>query len=175
MRAMSKISTVVGLFLVTLGSAQANSYSRHSDYDYADVIDVRPVYKVVQKPVRDRECWDEQVVHQGSAGDSPTGMIIGGIVGGVLGNQFGNGRGRQAATVAGTILGGSVGRDLSRREAHAYATTEERCTVRTSYVEEEQLSGYKVTYRYGDRIYTRTMEHDPGRRLRVNVTVTPAE
>lgn len=175
MRSPIRLIATMGLWLVACGVAQASSYTRQSDYDYADVIDVRPVYKLVHKPVRERQCWNEEVVHRVRQDDSGAAMIIGGIVGGVLGNQLGGGHGRQATTVAGTLLGGAVGRDLGRRDAHAYTSTEERCDTRTDYVEEEQLSGYKVTYRYGDRVYTRTMGRDPGSRLRVNVSVTPAE
>ena len=170
-----KLVTTMGLWLVACSVAQAGSYTRQSDYDYADVIDVRPIYKLVQKPMRERQCWDEEVAHRVRHDDSGTAMILGGIVGGVLGNQFGGGHGRQAATVAGTLLGGAVGRDVGGRDARAYTSMEERCDIRTEYVEEEHLSGYKVTYRYGDRVYTRTMGRDPGSRLRVNVSVTPVE
>jgi uncharacterized protein YcfJ len=39
--------------------------------------------------------------------------------------------------------------------------------------------GYDVTYRYGGRMHTTHMDHDPGDRLRVRVnydyTITPSE
>ncbi|MGB5623346.1 MAG: hypothetical protein WBN65_12705 [Gammaproteobacteria bacterium] len=42
---------------------------------------------------------------------------------------------------------------------------------RTVYTEE--LSGYRVRYRYGDGEYERVMSHDPGDTLRVRVSITP--
>jgi len=176
------ITTATVITLATGAMAQAGgfrhpySYNGHDadSFEYADVIGVDPIYQTVRKPVADRECWNEEVEHHGR-GDSPAGMIIGGIIGGAIGNQFGAGHGRQAATVAGTLLGGAVGRDATRHDDHSYSSVEQRCRVRRDYVEEQYISAYRVTYRYGDRTYTKTMARDPGDRLRVRVDVSPVD
>lgn len=48
-----------------------------------------------------------------------------------------------------------------------------RCREIRRTVYEEQISGYRVRYRYGDSIYERVMSHDPGPTLRVRVSVRP--
>lgn len=42
---------------------------------------------------------------------------------------------------------------------------------RTVY--EEQVSGYRVRYRYGTGEYERIMSHDPGNTMRVRVSIRP--
>jgi uncharacterized protein YcfJ len=37
----------------------------------------------------------------------------------------------------------------------------------------ERIVGYRVTYRYGESEYIRTMERDPGARMRVRVRLDP--
>lgn len=39
--------------------------------------------------------------------------------------------------------------------------------------EAHSIVGYRVTYRYGDTEYVRTMERDPGTRMRVQVRLDP--
>ena len=110
-------------------------------------------------PPPQRQCWDEQVVHQAPrhgyyAGTrSFTPAILGGILGGVVGNQFGHGSGNTAMTVGGALLGASLGHDIARRRHQAYGhggqtytTTEERCRVTNVYHEEERIDGYRVRY-----------------------------
>lgn len=44
-----------------------------------------------------------------------------------------------------------------------------RCrTVRTT---REHVAGYRVRYRVDDRVYTRVLDHDPGDRLPVRLTI----
>ena len=49
----------------------------------------------------------------------------------------------------------------------------ERCRV-VNEVREATL-GYDVTYEYGGRQFTTRLDRDPGRALRVNVNIVPAE
>ena len=48
-------------------------------------------------------------------------------------------------------------------------------TSRDGYYDnnDEQLSGYDVTYEYNGRQYTRRMDYHPGDRIRVRVDVSP--
>ncbi len=149
--------------------------------DYARVEHVEPVYRVVNVPVSHEECGYEEVTryseHNSRRSESYTPMILGGILGGVVGNRFGKGGGNKALTIAGTVLGASVGNDVSANnhsQAQPYRTTERRCHTVTDYREQQELEGYRVTYRYNGRSYTTTMPRDPGDRIRVNVDVRPA-
>ena len=163
---------------VTAAPAAADPPPSRVYYDYARVIDVQPLYRTVRVPRDERECWDERVAYRDRHGgsDSYTPVIVGGIIGGVVGSHIGKGRGRDAATVAGTLLGASIGRDVARSSGgyeDVHYTTETRCRVRKVYDEEERLDGYRVTYRYRGRTFVARMPHEPGRRIRVRVRVTP--
>ncbi len=162
-----------------------NTRDRYTDY--AEVLNVTPLYREVRVSVPERQCWDENVVYRQPdrpyAGyQSYTPHILGGMAGGVIGNQFGKGTGNTLLTVAGALLGGSIGRDVSYRNRayrelgnNSYTTTETRCATRTSYRNEEREDGYEVRYRYNERTYTTRMTSDPGDRLRVNVRIVPVD
>ena len=170
-----------------LGLASTPVYARHGHddyyadanvfYDKAKVINVKPLMEVVQVPVSSRECCTDEVEYSGRRSDPNAGMVVGGIIGGVLGNQLGKGhRDRGVATVAGTVIGGAIGRDVaSRRNAEPYVTQERTCRTTNKYYEEERLAGYRVTYRYRGRTFTREMAEDPGKFVRVRVALEPLE
>lgn len=150
--------------------------------DYARVEHVEPIYRVVNVPTSHEECGYEEVTRyrqsHASRSSSYTPMILGGIIGGVVGNRFGKGSGKDALTIAGTVLGASVGNDHNNKSrggyAEPYRTSERRCHTVTDYREQQELEGYRVTYRYNGRSYTTQMPHDPGKRIRVEVDVRPA-
>lgn len=149
-----------------------------ANYHYAEVVDVRPEYRDVRKPVDREVCWDDTSYERTrSASRSHTPTVVGAIIGGVIGNQFGGGSGKRAATVAGAALGGSIGRDAGRQSAgpdEYRKVTRETCQVQRSYVTESAISGYRVTYQYDGRIYRTHMKEHPGDRIRVRVDVSPA-
>jgi uncharacterized protein YcfJ len=147
-------------------------------YDYAEVIEAKPVIELVRVDSPRQECWTETRIRYGyrSGQDSYTPEIFGAIVGAVIGNRFGSGRGRDLATAAGAVLGGSIGHDAKRRRhRHVYNEPVERCETRHEFHEQEHVVGYQVKYRYGDRIYHSRTGQDPGDRIRVRVQVEPAE
>lgn len=144
-------------------------------HDYAEVIDVEPLYQTVRKPIKNKECWDEIVTHTRGGEGSAAAVFTGSIVGGLLGHQFGQGNGQRAATVVGAVMGGTLGSELSRQEAYSYDVPERRCRVERRYVEERMLQAYRVTYEYAGRTYTEMMDHDPGNRVRVRVNVRVVE
>ena len=37
----------------------------------------------------------------------------------------------------------------------------------------EHVTGYRVTYRYGDETETTVLSYDPGKQMRVNVSLSP--
>lgn len=146
-------------------------------FDEAKVVRVEPIVRQVRVSVPHEECWDEDVPVYHSGYRSATPMILGGIIGGVVGNTMGKGHGKDAATVAGTILGGSIGRDIGHdaQRPPVYETAHEtHCKQVVDYREEERIEGYWVTYRYRGDEYVTRMPHDPGKRVRVRVTVQPA-
>lgn len=148
-------------------------------YQYAEVLAADPIYETVSYTVPVEQCRQERVPYYEDRGRaSATGPILGAIIGGALGNAVGHKkRNKQVGTAVGAILGGSIGADIARRQRQYAGTTryatEEVCSVVHEERLEEELTGYRVTYRYGDETYTTTMDHDPGSSLRVRVHVTP--
>lgn len=188
-----KFLILIAAFLLCAGplSAQtpaappaANEEGAH--YGWAAVLRVDPVYD--EQPVAadaaaapQQECWEEQVpVGAGSGADASTGRrtvatMIGAMVGGLLGNQVGKGDGRRAATVAGVVAGGVVGSQVAA-ERQQY-TTQRRCRPATvsSTPGQRHVVAYDVEYRYRGEVFTSRLAYDPGDRMRVKVSVTPAE
>jgi uncharacterized protein YcfJ len=148
-------------------------------FEYADVLRVDPVFQYVRNERPHEECYDERVIYREPRGGDPTGgTILGAIVGGVIGNQIGSGDGRRAATVAGAAIGGAVGRNVDRNNGpgRSYAGTERRCrVVRDGGYEEQQIVAWDVEYRLKGEVYLSRLDYNPGDKLRVRVSVTPAE
>jgi len=147
-------------------------------YDYARVIRVEPIIRVARVSTPRRECRDEEVRGYGyrtRGRNSYTPLVLGGILGGVVGNQFGAGSGKDLMTVGGVLLGASLGYDVARQPRHARydSRVREVCRVSNEYHDEERVDGYRVTYRYSGRTFMRRMDYDPGRRIKVRVSVTP--
>ncbi len=130
----------------------------------------------------------EQRHSQSSAG----GAVVGGLIGGVIGNQLGRGHSSQSrtgATVAGAIIGGAIGNEandsVSRHRRNErprqvesrpiYETRPvERCNRVVASHSERQLQYYNVTYRYKGREFVTQMPRDPGDRIELQVSVSPA-
>jgi uncharacterized protein YcfJ len=182
MNTLNRLSTLSFAIIAGLSASVATAGNYYNDHAYSDtarVTHVQPIYKTVRVSSPERECWNEPHrynKHQRhTQNESYTAAIAGGIIGGVIGNQFGGGSGKKALTVAGALLGGSVGNDYknhTRNYSNDYSNGEQ-CRVTNRYREEERLDGYRVTYKYNGKTYTTRMDHDPGRRIPVSVSVTP--
>jgi uncharacterized protein YcfJ len=152
--------------------------SDNVNYAYADVLRVDPFYEIVRFTEPREECV-EQPVRYRERGEQPIGgTVLGAIIGGVLGSQVGSGSGRDAATVAGAVAGGAVGRSADRRNSspdRIYEDVETRC--RTIEVErsDRRIAGYDVEYQYKGDVYFSRLDYDPGSKLRVRVSVEPAD
>jgi uncharacterized protein YcfJ len=141
-------------------------------YGYADVLRVDPLYETIRYTEPREDCYDQEVVRrQGGSG----GAVLGAIIGAAVGNQIGKGDGRRAATAAGAIVGGAIGNNAQRNNSRDYASTERRCRILEVEREERRVSGYDVEYRYRGENYVTRMDYDPGDKLRVRVTVAPAD
>lgn len=161
------LSLIAGITLAVSVTVNA------ADYDYAKVVSVTPIVKIVRVSTPEKECWTERVVHYNRADDNVGGMILGGIIGGALGNRIGKGNGRKAAIAAGTLIGASIGRSHNRSAGHSYSTNEQRCKVVNVYHEEERIDGYRVNYKYKGHVYNTRTRREPGNRIKVKVSVTP--
>jgi len=143
---------------------------------YADVLRVDPVYDRVQSNGAHEECEDVPVERRADGGNNnAAGTVIGAIVGGVLGNTVGKGDGRKAATVAGAVVGGAVGHNVASQDDRYYASPERRCHMVQDAAEERRIVGYDVQYRYRGDVYMPRLDYDPGERVRVRVSVAPAD
>lgn len=170
----------VAAALLPVSAAQA---SPHRDargprgVTLADVISAEPQYETVRREVPREVCRTEDVPRPRGQ-YSATSPVLGAVIGGAIGNAVGHGhRNKQVGAVVGALLGGAIGHDVARRNqlrdgGYEYESRDV-CRVETSYEEDERLTGYEVTYRYGGETYTTFMDRDPGPRLRVRVNVTP--
>lgn len=150
----------------------------------AQVISAEPIYERVQTP-RQR-CVTENVTQQipvqtpRAGGNHVAGSVLGGLAGALIGSQIGDGSGKKAAIAAGAIGGTLLGAEISQNgmpgqgQSQGYTTQTmpvERCTT---YMDDSQaINGYHVTYEYAGQQYHTTMPNKPGRRIDVDVQVTP--
>ena len=142
-------------------------------YAWADVLRVDPDYDYVRTGRPERECRDEHVTRR--EGSNKTGAtVLGALIGGALGNTVGKGDGRKAATLAGAVVGGAVGNN-SARDGRTYTETETHCRSVDEGYEERRVVGYDVEYRYRGETYMSRLNYDPGERIRVRVSVNPAD
>ncbi len=151
--------------------------------DYARVISVKPIVRMVDVSHPYEECRDEPVYRSrrgGSHASAAGEMILGGIIGGVIGNQVGHGRDRDKARVAGAVIGAAIGHDQAqqrnRRDGdydERHVGYEQRCRVVDEYRQEERIEGYRVKYKYHGQIFRTRMDYDPGPRIPVEVKVKP--
>lgn len=170
------------LLCVAWAAAPAMAGSdRHgdADYEYARVIESRPVYRQVSVSHPREQCWNERVrvADGGRSDNSDTPALVSAVVGGAIGNAVGTNKSSQrVGAVVGAVLGHSIGRDIvsaNSRSSHSRYRTVRHCETVDEYVHEERLVGYDVRYRYEGRDYSVRTDHDPGSRIRVRVHVEP--
>ena len=142
--------------------------------DFGRVTHVTPRVEQINRPRQ--ECRNETVQVQQPQQRSAGGSIIGGIAGALLGNQVGGGSGRSVATAAGAIAGAVAGDRIDNNGAGGSVTQEQTVRqCRTVDHWEARTNGYEVTYDYRGRNYTSVMSADPGQRVRLRVSVEPAQ
>ena len=172
---MKRIMTAVTFGISALAFSGA-AVSEHGFIGKARVIEAQPLYETIEVAHPTTECWTEQVTRNPQRRDNYIAPVAGGILGGVAGHQFGGGRGKTALTVVGTLLGASLGQAYNRSYYRQQPTVEHvrRCETVDRYEQQQQLTGYRVKYRYeGKTYYTETTEH-PGKFIPVRVRVSPA-
>lgn len=179
--AMNRISSFLLLLslalLPTLALAQQGQgvvNRAYVHYAWANVTRVDPIYGTVQASDPYQHCAQQPVVHRES-GSHTAGTLLGAVIGGVLGNTIGKGDGRKAATVAGAVAGGAVGHTVAGRGDRQAEDSVTRCQQVARVSQERRVVGYNVEYRYRGNVYMSRLDYDPGERLRVRVSVTPAD
>ena len=177
---MTMIAALTFTGVVTAGGKHGHKkhdYTPRQDvYEYARVLDARPIYREVQVSTPVRECWNEPVYHVRRGHKSAGGMLAGGIIGGIVGHQIGKGRGNKIATAVGTLVGAKIGHDAVNgdvREERHLAGYEERCETRHQVRYEQELDGYDVTYAYRGHEYHMVMPYNPGKRIKMRVQFSP--
>lgn len=165
--------TLLALLATGAAAAQAQSF-----VDRARVQDVQPQYQVVQVPRQ--ECssqWVQDAPQAVSGERGYGGAIVGGVAGGLLGNQVGKGHGREAATAAGAVIGAIAGDRIQNSQPQVVQAPPPRevRSCRTVHDQQQQLTGYRVTYEYRGNEYTTVLREQPGRTLPVRVSVTPLD
>jgi len=181
------VAGVISAISLPVAAKKYRDYA-NSAIDYAHVIDAVPVVETYQVNRPLEQCWNEEVTRRDTRHNrrhnSRTPEVLGAIIGGVIGNRFGHGDGRKIATVAGAVLGTSVGRDIKhnnrrntrhgsgRYEQSRYETVQ-RCELQDNYISEERVIGYDVSYKYRGNVFHTQMPQEPGKKIKVKVTVNP--
>lgn len=142
----------------------------HSHTVYADVIAVEPIveYVFVEVPVRD--CRPGNTVYYESNNSGP-GMILGGVIGGAIGHDIARNSGSDVAVVAGTVLGAMIGHDIGHGRTTVVSEPRVHCETRMSRHKERHVVGYRVKYRYSNRVYHTRTDHDPGARIQITLSL----
>ncbi len=157
---------------------QLHRVGAESFTDTAKVISVTPIYRSISSTRPQRECWEEEVFYSDDVGHDNTAlnMIVGGAIGGALGQNIG--RHSDSAKIAGAVIGSAIGYDRAQRHRGRHKLrrgVEERCQTVYEQVSHERLDGYRVTYRYRGQTFTTITDEDPGKRLRLRITLTPLD
>jgi uncharacterized protein YcfJ len=158
--------------------AASASADEHVHHGWADVLRVDPIYDQDVSSAPQQECYEEQVFVAADDGKRSVVTVFGAIIGGLIGNRVGKGDGRKAATAAGAVAGGVVGNNLAvesdNRNEPKY-TTQRHCRSIGATASERHVVAYEVEYRYRGEVYASRLAYDPGDRMRVQVSVMPAE
>jgi uncharacterized protein YcfJ len=160
--------------LVCLLATGAVAVHAETFIENARVRAVEPQYENVATPRQ--ECSTQVINEQRPVGGGQNygGAVLGGVVGGLLGNQVGGGHGREAATAAGAVVGALTGDRLANNQPQQYQVVPREVTnCRTVNDVQPRLTGYRVTYDWRGQEYTTFMRDNPGRDMRVRVSVEP--
>lgn len=184
---MNTLKTTIAASLLTMAGAAsaAGSIEQHYDhagrqdlFEYANVVEVRPLYREVEVSRPVRECREEPVYEaRQREHKSAGGILAGGLIGGIIGHQIGRGNGQRVATAVGTLIGAQIGHQavngqVSHRPPEVVGY-EEHCKTTYQSGYEQVLDAYDVTYEYRGRTYRLEMPYDPGKRIKMRIQITP--
>lgn len=173
MRTALATAVLLGLGVHTAAADHDYDDDGETRYDYAPVLDVKPLIRTTQVEIPVRECYERPVEVRRERRRGGLGRVLaGGIIGGVIGSQFGDGSGREAMTVLGSVVGAASQseRDTARR---GETRLQKYCETTYEYEQRDRVEGFRVTYEYEGRTYTTRTRTDPGDEIRIRVDVTP--
>ena len=176
--------TIEGAVIIGSIALATNAFAAHdkdgSFYAYGKVVEAEPIIVKTIETTPHKECRlvrQQRVVRRDHHDEAILPSLLGGLLGGVIGHQFGGGRGKTALTIAGAFAGASIAKDSSHEYRHDRRFRDyevrERCTIVEQVHEVEKVDGYRVTYLYQGREFTRTTRQHPGTRIRLRVQVIP--
>jgi uncharacterized protein YcfJ len=172
--------TSVVLFSMILSSFSYAGGRHHSSVNWAKVVRVEPVVRMVESRQPEKNCWNERVRYDrhSDSGNIYSSTILGGIIGGALGNAVGHKKkNKKVGTAVGAILGASIGSEMAsngrRYDAPRHHRNKRRCQVTQRVSYEEEVVAYRVWYRYKGEEYKTRMSHKPGKKIKVRVSVEP--
>lgn len=181
------LTTTAALVLSTnvMADHQRHERHHHKHATYARVVHVDPIYKTVRVAYPEKHCWHKEAqkpVRHRVNYVPPEKLLLGGVIGGVVGHELGRNHNQELSTVAGAVIGTTIaynanadyyGRGDDRGDYRRHQHQRKHCKVKNRYRTEQRLKGYRVTYRYKGELYTTWMREHPGKRIPVNVEVTP--
>lgn len=179
---LTKKAAVISTFVASIVSFSASATM--PIFDYARVIETTPIYKKVQHIKPHKQCYSTKrhnYRRQHSASyDSATPEIFGAVIGGAIGNAIGHNKSnKKVGTIVGAVLGASIAHDVEQQNNRHYNNSKrhhQHCKyVDKVYNVENRLKGYEVTYKYRGEIFQTFTKKHPGKRLRIALTVSPAE
>ena len=163
-----KISVILFSSLAILGSSQLAAENAFH-YDYATVLQSKPVYRIVEVTKEEQRCRTEEVVYQQPQRKSANNSLVGGLIGAAVGHALGSrSKHRTGVTIAGAVVGASIaGSDgHSVKKSRGY---ENRCELVPTSWEEERIIGYNVAYRYNGRTFETRLPFEPGDSLNLHL------
>ena len=92
----------------------------------------------------------------------------------MIGNQFGDGSAKIATTLVGTVVGGVIAHKLDYNKQSYYGYKDRSdCRINRRHHNKQHIDSYKVTYKYQGKKFTTIMDHHPGKRIPISVSVRP--
>lgn len=176
------LTTAMILFSIAFSSLASAGDWNHKNVHWAKVTRVEPIIRTIERRIPEERCWNEQVEYYDNhrdRGNTYTSTIMGGIIGGALGNAVGHKKkNKQIGTAVGAILGASIGSDIASNDKKYNRSTshyrnKKRCDVSYHVNYEEEVHAYHVWYRYKGDEYKTRMNHKPGNKIKVRVSVEP--
>src|SRR5712692_7145678 len=167
---VKNISIALGLMMLL---AQVDV---HAFEGIAAVTGVSPITEQINHPAQ--QCWTEtqQTTQAAPQQRNYLGAIIGGVAGGLLGSTVGRGNGRIAAAAVGAGVGALTGESVANQNSDGRTITTSTPVQRCRQVDnfETITTGYLVNYEFDGQRFSSRLPYDPGRELRVNVSVVPS-
>jgi len=162
---------IAGVLIAASTMTQATPRDHHESTVRARVISSQPIFQTINEPRT--ECWTETVSDGRSyRQESNGGAVIGAIAGGLLGSTVGKGNGRIAAAAVGAATGAVIGDRIDTRYDDRPRQVE-RC--QTTDTHRQVISGYNVRYHYQGQDYHTRLPYEPGRYLKLRVSVAVDE